>query len=92
MGVTLDHITDPEKLHELQSQAFNNLKSWEKEKVEPPQKVEVVQQDFGVTALEVTKKHGKVYSVLNMANSLFPGGTALEGGSAQEENLWHRPR
>ncbi len=52
----------------------------------------MVQQNFGVTALEVTKKHGKVYPVLNMANSLFPGGTALEGGSAQEENLWHRPR
>ncbi|AWN73862.1 poly(ADP-ribose) glycohydrolase domain-containing protein [Legionella anisa] len=90
MGVTLDHITDPEMFHELQSHAFNNLKSWQKEKVAPPQKVEVVHQDFGDTALEVTKKHGKVYPVLNMANSLFPGCAALEGGSAQEENMWHR--
>ncbi|KTD41770.1 poly(ADP-ribose) glycohydrolase domain-containing protein [Legionella parisiensis] len=90
MGLTLEHITDPEMFDTLQSHAFNNLKSWKKEKVDPPKKVEVVQQDFGVTALELTKKHGKVYPVLNMANSLFPGGAALEGGSAQEENMWHR--
>ncbi|KTD73716.1 poly(ADP-ribose) glycohydrolase domain-containing protein [Legionella tucsonensis] len=90
MGVTLDHITDPEMFHELESHAFNNLRSWQKEKEAPPQKVEVVHQDFGDTALEMTKKHGKVYPVLNMANSLFPGGAALEGGSAQEENMWHR--
>ncbi|QLZ68548.1 hypothetical protein FOLKNPGA_01327 [Legionella sp. PC1000] len=90
MGETLNHITDPKMYHELQSHAFDNLKSWQKEKTAPPQKVEVVPRDFGDTALEVTKKHGKVYPVLNMANSLFPGGAALEGGSAQEENMWHR--
>lgn len=92
MGGTLDHITDPEKFHELQSQAFNNLKSWEKEKVEPPQKVEVVQQDFGVTALEVTKNMGKYILFSIWPILYFLGGTTLEGGSAQEENLWHRPR
>ncbi|KTC79138.1 hypothetical protein Lche_1158 [Legionella cherrii] len=90
MGLTLDHITDQKKFEELQSHASNNLKLWEKDKVDPPQKVEVVPQDFGEATLEVTKKHGKIYPVLNMANSLFPGGAVLEGGSAQEENLWHR--
>lgn len=90
MGETLDHIADPEMFEKLQSHASNNLKLWAKEKVDPPYKVEVVHQDFGDTALEVTQKHGKVYPVLNMANSLFPGGAALEGGCAQEENLWHR--
>ena len=39
---------------------------------------------------EATKMYGVLYAVLNMANSLFPGGAALEGGSAMEENLWHR--
>ncbi|WP_392537537.1 poly(ADP-ribose) glycohydrolase domain-containing protein [Legionella sp. 227] len=90
MGLTLDQITDQKKFEELQSDASNNLKLWEKDKVDPPQKVEVVHQDFGEATLEVTKKHGKIYPVLNMANSLFPGGAVLEGGSAQEENMWHR--
>ncbi|MCW8397881.1 DUF2263 domain-containing protein [Legionella sp. PATHC038] len=90
MGLTLDQITDQKKFEELQSDASNNLKLWEKDKVDPPQKVEVVHQDFGEATLEATKKHGKIYPVLNMANSLFPGGAVLEGGSAQEENMWHR--
>ncbi|CAM2968835.1 Uncharacterized protein conserved in bacteria [Legionella steigerwaltii] len=90
MGLTLDHITDHEKLAELQSQASDNLKLWEKDKIDAPQKVEVVHQDYGDAALEFTKKHGRIYPVLNMANSLFPGGSVLEGGNAQEENMWHR--
>ncbi|WP_454783240.1 poly(ADP-ribose) glycohydrolase domain-containing protein [Legionella sp. WA2022007384] len=90
MGKTIDHVTDPKLYNELKSHASENLKSWKEEKVEPPNKVEVVCKDFGDAALEVTKKHGKIYPILNMANSLFPGGAALEGGSAQEENMWHR--
>ncbi|WP_454785959.1 poly(ADP-ribose) glycohydrolase domain-containing protein [Legionella sp. WA2024007413] len=90
MEKTIDHSTDPKLYNELKSHAAENLKAWEKEKVEPPQKVEVVCRDFGDAALEATKKHGRIYPILNMANSLFPGGAALEGGSAQEENMWHR--
>lgn len=53
-------------------------------------KVEVVPKDWGTATLEATREHGELYSVLNMANSLYPGGSVLEGGSAQEENMWHR--
>ncbi|KTD67229.1 MULTISPECIES: poly(ADP-ribose) glycohydrolase domain-containing protein [Legionella] len=90
MGLTLDHIIDQEKLAELQLHASDNLKLWEKSKETPPQKVEVVHQDFGDAALDATMKHGKIYPVLNMASSFFPGGAVLEGGDAQEENIWHR--
>ncbi|KGP62491.1 hypothetical protein EP47_06180 [Legionella norrlandica] len=90
MGKTLDYITDPEKLEELSFHASNNLKLWEKEKIAAPQKVEVVNRDWGDATLEATKKHGKAYPVLNMANPDFPGGAVLEGGRAQEENMWHR--
>lgn len=90
MGKTLDQITDPERLQQLQSHAADNLESWSAAKREPPLTVEVVKQDWGEATLAATKKYGKPYPVLNMANSLFPGGAALEGGSAQEENIWHR--
>ncbi|KTD72783.1 poly(ADP-ribose) glycohydrolase domain-containing protein [Legionella tucsonensis] len=90
MGKTLEWATDLKKSMELQTQAQSNLKQWAKEKFSSPKSVEVVHKDWGLATLEATKKHGVPYSVLNMANSIFPGGAALEGGSAQEENMWHR--
>lgn len=90
MGRTLNSITDPERLERLHAHAADNLETWSIEKQAPPLKVEVVNQDWGAATLAATKTYGKPYPVLNMANSLFPGGAALEGGSAQEENIWHR--
>ncbi|MCW8399140.1 DUF2263 domain-containing protein [Legionella sp. PATHC038] len=90
MGKTLDYIIDTNKLKELHTQAQFNLSQWEQQKVSPPKSVEVVPKDWGLATLEATKRHGVTYSVLNMANPEFPGGAALEGGSAQEENMWHR--
>lgn len=90
MGKTLEHITDEQKHEELQKQAQKNLALWSKKLYLPPKVVEVVHKDWGLATLEATRKHGVAYSVLNMANPIFPGGAALEGGSAQEENMWHR--
>ncbi|KTD42868.1 poly(ADP-ribose) glycohydrolase domain-containing protein [Legionella parisiensis] len=90
MGKTLEWVTDLPKYMELQKQAQENIIHWEQKKSSPPESVEVVNKDWGVATLEATKKHGVPYSVLNMANPVFPGGAALEGGSAQEENMWHR--
>ncbi|MCL9684542.1 poly(ADP-ribose) glycohydrolase domain-containing protein [Legionella maioricensis] len=90
MGKTLKHVTDPNKYVELQNHAEKNLKNWAQKKLDPPLMVEVVYKDWGLAAQEATRTYGTAYAVLNMANSLFPGGAALEGGSAQEENLWHR--
>ncbi|WP_131795791.1 poly(ADP-ribose) glycohydrolase domain-containing protein [Fluoribacter gormanii] len=90
LKLTLDCIFDSAQYEELQNQATNNLSLWEKTKIEPPKRVDVVNQDFGEAALEATKIYGSAYAVLNMASPLFPGGAFLQGGSAQEENLWHR--
>ncbi|HHQ9288711.1 TPA: poly(ADP-ribose) glycohydrolase domain-containing protein [Legionella anisa] len=90
MGQTLERITNVQKYKELQQQATANLTLWEKTKSSAPSVVEVVYKDWGVATLEATKKYGVMYSVLNMANSVYPGGAALEGGSAQEENMWLR--
>ncbi|HHT0594181.1 TPA: poly(ADP-ribose) glycohydrolase domain-containing protein [Legionella anisa] len=90
MAQTLDWVTDTNKAMELQKQAQLNLSQWNKKKISLPKSVEVLHKDWGVATLEATQKHGVPYSVLNMANSVFPGGAALEGGCAQEENMWHR--
>ncbi|KTD72464.1 poly(ADP-ribose) glycohydrolase domain-containing protein [Legionella tucsonensis] len=90
MGKTLEWVTDLQKSMELQKQAQENLSQWEQKKSSSPKSVVVVNQDWGLATLEATKKHGVPYSVLNMANPVFPGGAVLEGGSAQEENMWHR--
>ncbi|MCW8470481.1 DUF2263 domain-containing protein [Fluoribacter gormanii] len=90
MEKTLDWITDLKRSEELHKQAQSNLNLWAKKKSASPKLVEVVHNDWGLAALEATKKYGVPYSVLNMANPQFPGGAALEGGSAQEENIWHR--
>ncbi|HHF7375823.1 poly(ADP-ribose) glycohydrolase domain-containing protein [Legionella bozemanae] len=90
MGKTLEWVTDLQKSMELQNQAQTNLNQWEQKKSSSPKSVEVVNQDWGLATFEATKKHGVAYSVLNMANPVFPGGAVLEGGSAQEENMWHR--
>jgi hypothetical protein len=90
IGGTLNYISDKTKLNNLQAQARNNLIRWSKQKSEPPYRVEVVNEDWGTAAENATKQYGKPYAILNMANPRFPGGAFLEGGSAQEENLWHR--
>ncbi|WP_454784793.1 poly(ADP-ribose) glycohydrolase domain-containing protein [Legionella sp. WA2024007413] len=90
MEKTLDWITDLKKSEKLAQQAQINLNLWAKKKSPSPKLVEVIPKDWGLATLEATKKYGVSYSVLNMANPQFPGGAALEGGSAQEENIWHR--
>jgi hypothetical protein len=90
VGQTLKEALDPKAFKKMQLQADINLKSWSKNNTLVPRSVEVVPKDWGVATLEATKKHGTTYSVLNMANSKFPGGCFLEGGSAQEENMWIR--
>ncbi|KTD53835.1 hypothetical protein Lsan_3499 [Legionella santicrucis] len=90
MGKTLDYIFDPHQFIELEKQSQSNLNQWTQEKIPLPHSVEVSHKDWGLATFEATKKHGVLYSVLNMANSIFPGGAALQGGSAQEENIWNR--
>lgn len=90
MGKTLDCVTDPTHYNKLQNHAADNIAIWSKNKSPSPSIVEVICQDWGQATFKATWLHGIIYTVLNMANSRFPGGAGLEGGSAQEENMWHR--
>ncbi|QMT61504.1 poly(ADP-ribose) glycohydrolase domain-containing protein [Legionella sp. PC997] len=90
---TIIKVTTPKEYLDLQKTAISNFERWKKLKpvassVDP--KVEVQYQDWGSATLTATKKNAVIYTVLNMANSRYPGGAVLEGGSAQEENMWHR--
>ncbi len=90
MGKTVNYVTDPIHYHALQNHMEVNIAQWTENKLSSPSIVEVVCQDWGLATLKATKTYGVIYAVLNMANSLYPGGAVLEGGSAQEENMWHR--
>ncbi len=87
---TVDYVTEPVKYKGLQDQATKNVDTWIKDRINPPMQVDVISKDWGDSTLQATKKYGAIYTVLNMANSFFPGGAVLDGGSAQEENMWHR--
>lgn len=90
MEKTLNFLADPKQSMTLEQQAQLNLNQWARTKASSPQVVEVTKKDWGLAALEVTKKYGKPYSILNMANPIYPGGAFMQGGRAQEENMWHR--
>lgn len=74
----------------LLGMAMKNLHDWERDAKAPQRTVEVVKGDWGHVAQELTKLHGKVYAVLNMANAVTPGGGYKGGSPAQEENMFRR--
>jgi len=53
-------------------------------------KFRVEKGDWGDVTSMVTKEHGKVFAVLNMANAHVAGGGYVEGMPAQEENMFRR--
>ncbi|WP_454782153.1 poly(ADP-ribose) glycohydrolase domain-containing protein [Legionella sp. WA2022007384] len=91
---TLIKVTTASEYLDLQKSAMRNFERWKKLKAEInasfEPRVQVEYQDWGTATLNATKHQAVIYSVLNMANSRYPGGAVLEGGSAQEENMWHR--
>jgi hypothetical protein len=90
IGKTLEYITNEENYQKLKQYAADNLATWSQQTSQTPSIVEVVEDDWGKATLSATKNFGHQYVVLNMANPFYPGGDALHGGGAQEENLFHR--
>ena len=90
MQKTLETITNPDEIKQLQKHAQENLIRWQKQGKPTPEQVIVIAEDWGTACLELTQESGTLYTVLNHANKHFPGGGFLRSGNAQEENIWHR--
>jgi len=50
----------------------------------------VLPGDWGAVALEMSRRFGTTFAVLNMANAYGPGGGYMDGTAAQEENMFRR--
>lgn len=69
-----------------------NHRRWaaERPEVSPDPVVAVLPGDWGAVTLELSRRYGAVFAVLNMANAYLPGGRYVEGTVAQEENMFRR--
>ena len=82
---TVEKMSDPINRAMYKTKAFVNHSEWEGQAQKPaPNKVRVIEGDWGDVTLQLTKKTGQIYAVLNMANAQVPGGGYLEGMVAQE--------
>lgn len=72
--------------------ATKNLNRWQNEvkSRRPDKKVQIFSGDWGEVTHKLTKKYGRCFAVLNMANAYIPGGGYVEGMIAQEENMFRR--
>ena len=73
--------------------ALRNLEQWAKDAAEKPAAgcvVHVLPGDWGEVTLQMTRRYGKMFASLNMANAFGPGGGYTHGMVAQEENMFRR--
>ena len=81
---------DGEGLSHYRSLAHSNLQRWQSQANPMAATIVVQPNDWGEVTLQLTKQHGAIFAVLNMANAVVPGGGYLEGLGAQEENMFRR--
>ncbi len=87
---TLQQITDPDKLAFLHKKAEENMQKWKGAKFISTPWLSVIEGDWADVTQYWSKKTGKTYAVLNLANQFGPGGGVAHGAAAQEENMWRR--
>jgi len=90
---TLARLSTPEKRQAFHDLASKNLARWASEAPQRPPAscvVEVLPGDWGDVTLTLTKRHGRTFAVLNMANAYSFGGGYAHGQVAQEENMFRR--
>ena len=79
----------PDHFHQL---AHENHEHWASKADGSPAclEVQVHAGDWGDVTLDLSRRYGQIFAVLNMANAYVPGGAYIEGASAQEENIYRR--
>ena len=90
---TLARFSTPDKRQAFHDLASKNLARWASEAPQRPPAsciVEVLPGDWGDVTLALTKRYGKCFAVLNMANAYLFGGGYAHGQVAQEENMFRR--
>ena len=99
---TLEKLSKPDAREQKLRLAMTNVERWRFEagllKGPPPDEAKrgvqvlVVEGDWGDVALDWTKRSGRLWVVLNMANADIPGGGGgyVNGSPAQEENMFRR--
>ena len=77
----------PDHFHQL---AGENHERWATRTEPSPASVQVQIHagDWVDVTLDLSRRYGKIFAVLNMANAYVPGGGYIEGASAQEENIY----
>lgn len=91
---TIKHFMD--RPNESHNRGMTNLKRWalsaspSAPSNRRPFTLFMEELDWGELALAMTKRFGKTFAVLNMANAYSPGGGYLTGCAAQEENMFRR--
>jgi len=93
-AVLRDTIAEFERRGEqLRTLAQDNLARWAAEAQAAPaggSAVAIEHGDWGEVAGRYTRRFGRMFAVLNMANAYLPGGRYIEGTAAQEENMFRR--
>ena len=94
---TVGRLDSPEKRDAARQLAMNNVARWAEEmKTQEGQQrlhgtdIRVVKGDWGQVCLDETRKAGKIFAVLNMANGYRFGGGYTRGCASQEENMFRR--
>ena len=89
---TVDTFTRTDLSDHYHRLTMVNLDRWKhtSKAIDPVEKIQVLQGDWGDVTFKLTKEYGACFAVLNMANAYVPGGGYVEGMSAQEENMFRR--
>ncbi len=92
LGETIAALKQANRYNYFHCLANENLERWRTtaETAKTALSLDVVSGDWGEVTYSLTRKYGKCFAVLNMANAYVPGGHYVEGTVAQEENMFRR--
>ncbi|MFP4209591.1 MAG: poly(ADP-ribose) glycohydrolase domain-containing protein, partial [Wenzhouxiangella sp.] len=91
LAETLRVLQQAETLRVLQLARANHARWADQAEPSPAQvDVQIYAGDWGEVTLDLSRRYGQVFAVLNMANAYVPGGGYIEGAASQEENLYRR--